>query len=362
MKSSFDYLIVGAGLTGAVIASELTKKGKKVIVVDSRDHIGGNCYTTEVESIFVHQYGAHIFHTNDKFIWDYVNSLGEFIPYVHQVKANYNNILYDLPFNLNTYQQIYQSSAEESLLQLNKDISKYNSLVPTNLEEQALKLVGDSIYNILIKGYTEKQWGRPCTELSPDIIKRLPLRVTADNNYFNDKYQGIPKFGYTSLFEKLLKNIPVKLNYKYSRTSDLKATTVIHTGMIDEYYDYCYGELEYRSLRFEHQYLPNTTFMQLPVINYTSSKIPFTRIIEHKNFLDKTTKDTIITKEYPDSYIKGKEAYYPINNDKNNQLYLKYKQLADQDGIIFCGRLGGYTYLDMDDSIREAFNLLQKLA
>ena len=361
MTSLYDYLVVGAGLTGAVIASELNRHGKKVLVVDKRSHIGGNCYTDSTTSIIVHQYGAHIFHTNKKWIWDYITSFGDFIPYIHKVKANYNDELYDLPFNLNTYQQVYKVLPEDSLVQLNRDIEKYKNLSPTNLEEQALKLVGDKIYNILIKGYTEKQWGKSCTELSPEIIKRLPLRKEANNNYFNDKYQGLPKEGYTKLIEKMLEGIEVKLNYTYTKDSNIKATKVIHTGMIDEYYNYCLGELEYRSLKFEHKALPLVQLNKYPVINYTSNKVPYTRIIEHKHFTNSSTRGTIVTYEYPEAYEKGKDAYYPINNIQSNNLYARYKLLAGQDHIIFCGRLGSYKYLDMGDSIEEAFKILEKV-
>lgn len=357
----YDYLIVGAGLTGAVLAHELNKKGKKVLVVDKRNHISGNCYTDNSTSIIVHQYGAHIFHTDKKWIWDYITSFGEFSSYKHQVKANYKGELYDLPFNLNTYQQIYKTTPEESLAQLEKDIEKYKDLNPTNLEEQALKLVGDKIYNILIKGYTEKQWGKSCTELSPEIIKRLPLRKEANNNYFNDKYQGLPKEGYTKIIEKMLEGIEVRLNYTYNKGSNIEAAQIIHTGMIDEYYNYCLGELEYRSLRFEHNALPLVQLNSYPVINYTYSETPYTRIIEHKHFNNSSTRGTIVTYEYPDTYEKGKEAYYPVNNPYNNYLYAKYKEFAEQDQIIFCGRLGGYKYLDMDDSIEEAFKILEIL-
>lgn len=356
-----DYLIVGAGLTGAVLAHELNKKGKKVLVVDKRNHIGGNCYTDTSTSIIIHQYGAHIFHTDKKWIWDYVNSFCEFIPYNHQVKANYKDELYDLPFNLNTYQQIYKTTSEESLVQLEKDIEKYKDLNPTNLEEQALKLVGDKIYNVLVKGYTEKQWGMPCKELDPEIIKRLPLRKEANNNYFNDKYQGLPKKGYTKLIEKLLEGIEVKLNYAYTKASTIRAAQVIHTGMIDEYYDYCFGELEYRSLKFEHKTLQLVQLNKYPVVNYTSKEVPYTRVIEHKHFTSSPTRYTVVTYEYPDIYKKGKEAYYPVSNESNNYLYSKYKKLAEQDKIIFCGRLGSYKYLDMDDSIEHAFAILNML-
>lgn len=361
MDRTYDYLIIGAGLTGVIIAHELHKKGKSVLVVDKRNHIGGNCYTDNSTSVIVHQYGAHIFHTNKKWIWDYITSFGEFIPYTHQVKAKYKNELYDLPFNLNTYQQIYKTTPEESLIQLNKDIEKYKNLIPTNLEEQALKLVGDKIYNVLIKGYTEKQWGKSCTELSPEIIKRLPLRKEANNNYFNDRYQGLPKYGYTEIIEKMLEGIQVRLNYNYTKDSDLKSTTIIHTGMIDEYYNYCFGELEYRSLRFEHKYLSCAELSAYSVVNYTDKEIPFTRTIEHKHFNNSCCRTTIITEEYPEVYVRGKEAYYPINNEFNDILYSRYKTLAEKEHIIFCGRLGGYKYLDMDAAIEEAFKILELL-
>ena len=360
-KYRYDYLVVGAGLTGAVIACELHKAGKSVLVVDKRSHIGGNCYTDTTTSIIVHQYGAHIFHTDRRWVWDYITSFGEFIWYRHEVLANYKGNTYNLPFNLNTYQQIYKDTPENSLQKLKSDIEQYQDVIPTNLEEQALKLVGRPIYETLIKGYTEKQWGKPCTELSPDIITRLPLRDTPDNSYFNDTYQGLPKYGYTEIIKAMLTGIQVILNYNYTKdSSDIDAEHVIHTGMIDEYYNYCFGNLEYRSLRFEHKALPCVELTRNAVINYTDKEVPYTRIIEHKHFNNSCCRATIITEEYPEVYEPGKEAYYPINNKNTAKLYSKYKKLAKKDDIIFCGRLGSYKYLDMDDAIVEAFKILNK--
>ena len=358
----YDYLIVGAGITGAVLAHELTKRNKKVLVVDKRSHIGGNCYTEVNSEILIHKYGAHIFHTNKKWIWDYITSFGEFIPYVHEVKAKYKDELYDLPFNLNTYSQVYKDSIENSLQKFKEETALYKSLQPTNLEEQALKLVGKTVYETLIKGYTEKQWGKSCKDLPPEIIKRLPFRENTNNNYFDDEFQGLPKRGYTEIINNLLKGIEVRLGYNYTKdNTEIKAVKIIHTGMIDEYYNYCLGQLEYRSLIFNQKWLPCVQVQKYPVVNYTDKEIPFTRIIEHKHFDKISCRWTVITEEYPDHYKPGKEAYYPINSDKNTKLYLEYKQLAEQDNIIFCGRLGGYKYLDMNDAIEEALMLVKNL-
>lgn len=358
----YDYLIVGAGITGAVLAYELNKIGKKVIIVDRRSHIGGNCYTEIDDGIVIHKYGAHIFHTDQKWVWDYLNKFDLFIPYEHQVKAIYNNKLYDLPFNLNTYQQIYNRSGKEALVCLEQELLEYQNLIPNNLEDQALKSVGKSIYKTLIEGYTEKQWGKACKELAPEIIKRLPLRMEANNNYFNDKYQGIPVHGYTKIIENMLSGIDIKLNYLYTKDSeDIQATTIIYTGSIDEYFNFCLGELEYRSLKFEETRLPFYQYQKYPVINYTNKEVPYTRIIEHKHFNKVSTKHTIITKEFPIPYERGGDAYYPINNEHSNNLYNQYLDLANKTNIIFCGRLGSFKYLDIDDAIIEAFKVLEKL-
>ena len=359
----YNYLIIGAGLTGSLLAYELNKIGAKVLVVDKRNHIGGNIYTETSWEIPVHKYGPHVFHTDEKWVWDYINQFATFIPYIQETLANYKDEIYNLPFNLNTFKQIYKENDSEKCIELlEKDIKENYKANPTNLEEQAINLVGPKIYKKLIKGYTEKQWDKKCTELDPSIIKRLPVRHTFDNNYFNDRYQGIPKGGYTQIIEKMLEGIELKLNFDYNKHKDeIDADKIIHTGMIDEYYDYCFGNLEYRSLRFEEQWLPYFQYQSHPVINYTDKDIPWTRIIEHKHFEKLSTKCTIITKEFPEKYEIGKEAYYPINNEINNNLYLKYLELAKKDNIIFCGRLGSYKYLDMDDTIVEAFKILNIL-
>lgn len=363
----YDYLIVGAGLFGAVCAYELNKKGKKVLVIDKRYHIGGNIYTENIEDIEVHKYGAHIFHTNNKKIWKYVNKFGEFNNFINSPIAIYKKELYNLPFNMNTFSKLWKTyTPEQTRIKIEAEKRKYNITNPTNLEEQAISLVGKTVYNKLIKGYTEKQWGKDCKELPPEIIKRLPVRYTYDNNYFDDKYQGIPEEGYTKLIENMLKGIPVKLGCDYLAHKDTyrnMAKTIIYTGPIDKYYDYCFGELEYRSLRFENEILDIDNYQGNAVVNYTERKIPYTRIIEHKHFNNKgNTSHTIITREYPQKWDKDKEPYYPINNEKNNSLYEKYKELADKEkDIVFGGRLGLYQYLNMDKTIEKALELVKEL-
>lgn len=359
----YDYLIVGSGITGSTIAYELHKQGYRVIVVEKKSHIGGAIYTEVQNEIMVHKYGAHIFHTNQKWIWDYVNNFTFFRDYNHKVIANFRDQFYNLPFNMNTFKQIFNTNNETECLQkLYLEIFKYKDINPKNLEEQALQLVGESVYEKLIKGYTEKQWGKLCTELPADIIKRLPLRFNSNDSYFEDEFQGIPAEGYTKLIENMLNGIEVKLNYDYNKhKNEIKATTIIHTGMIDEYYNYCFGKLEYRSLRFESKLLPYFQYQKYPVVNYTDKEIPYTRIIEHKHFYNTSTRWTIITKEFPELYSEGKEAYYPINTERNIKLYNEYKKLADADNIIFCGRLGFYKYLNMDQAILEAFKVVNNL-
>lgn len=361
----YDYLIVGAGLYGAVCAYELTKQGKKCLVIDKRNHIAGNVYTRNVEGINVHHYGAHIFHTSDKYIWDYVNQFAEFNNYINQPVARYKNECYNLPFNMNTFTKLWNDvfTPEEAQARIEEEKKAYNVANPKNLEEQAINLVGPTIYEKLVKGYTAKQWGRPCTELPAFIIKRLPVRFTFDNNYFNDRYQGIPIGGYTKMVEKMLDGVDVKLNCDFFQNKDelLKnAKKVIYTGPIDQYFDYCYGALEYRTVRFETEVLNKKNYQGNAVINYTEYNVPYTRIIEHKHFeFDTTSEKTVISKEYSTTWKLGDEPYYPVNNDKNNELYAKYKELADKEKkVIFGGRLGQYKYFDMHNVIKSALEML----
>ncbi len=359
----YDYLVVGSGLFGAVFAYEANKKGKKVLVVEKRSHIGGNIYTQNNDGINVHMYGAHIFHTSDKDIWDYVNQFAEFNRYTNSPVARYKGELYNMPFNMNTFSKMWGVVTPQEAKAIIDEQRAEIKGEPQNLEEQAISLVGRDIYEKLVKGYTEKQWGRKATELPSFIIKRLPVRFVYDNNYFNDKYQGIPIGGYTQIIEKMLDGIEVKLNTDFFANKDELtscADKIVFTGMIDEYFDYCYGELEYRSLKFDTEILNMENYQGNAVVNYTEYEIPYTRIIEHKHFEygcqgGKTTPHTVITKEYPKVWSKGDEPYYPVNNDKNNGLYEKYKELAaKQDNVIFGGRLGMYKYFDMHQVIAEA--------
>lgn len=358
----YDYLIAGAGLFGAVFAHEMNAKGKKCLVIDKRSHIGGNCYTEEMEGINVHKYGAHIFHTSDKKIWDYVNQFAEFNNYVNSPIAIYKNELYNLPFNMNTFSRIWNiRTPDEAKAIIKSQIEKLSISDPKNLEEQALSLVGKDVYEKLIKGYTEKQWGRSCCELPSFIIKRLPLRFTYDNNYFNDRYQGIPIGGYTRIFERLLNGIEVKLNTNYKDIGGEKiAEKIVYTGCIDEFFDYCLGELEYRSVRFETEIIDTENFQGNAVVNYTDSDIPYTRIIEHKHFEHGTQPKTVISREYSAEWKRGTEPYYPINDEKNNMLFEQYMKLAhSRSDIIFGGRLGQYKYYDMDKAIRSALDAVK---
>lgn len=361
----FDYLIVGAGLFGAVFAHEAIKDGKTCLVIDKRNHIGGNLYTENVEGINVHKYGAHIFHTSDKEVWDYVNELVEFNRYTNSPVARYRDELYNLPFNMNTFYELWGvKTPEEAKAFIEKQkaeaLEGRENQEPQNLEEQAICLAGRDIYEKLVKGYTEKQWGRRATELPPFIIKRLPVRFTFDNNYFNDKYQGIPIGGYTALIEKMLNGAEVRLDVDYLKNRDeynALADKIVFTGMIDEYFDYCYGQLEYRSLRFETEVLDTPNFQGNAVVNYTEYEIPYTRIIEHKHFEFGTQEKTVITKEYPAKWEKGDEPYYPMNDEKNNGLFKKYRELADkEENVIFGGRLGEYKYYDMHQVVRRALD------
>lgn len=362
----YDYLIVGAGLFGAVFAHEAKKVGLKCLVIERRDHAGGNIYCQSVEGINVHRYGAHIFHTDNREVWDYVNGLVQLNRFTNAPIANYRGELYNLPFNMNTFYALWGvKTPAEARAKIAEQRAEYASIVnPSNLEEQALTLCGRDIYDKLIKGYTEKQWGRKATELPAFIIKRIPMRFTFDNNYFNDAYQGIPVGGYNRLIDALLAGTEVRLSTDYFAERghwDTLARKVLFTGCIDQYYDYCYGQLEYRSLRFETERLDSPDFQGNAVVNYTDYEVPFTRIIEHKHFEYGTQPVTIITREYPDSYAPGKEPYYPINNDRNATLYNQYRDRADADkNVIFGGRLGLYTYADMDDTIAAALTLCQQ--
>lgn len=358
----YDYLVVGAGLYGAVFAHEAKQKGKSCLVVEKRDHIAGNIYCKNIENINVHVYGAHIFHTSDKFIWDYINKFAEFNNYINSPIAKYKNELYNLPFNMNTFSKMWGiSTPQEAKEIIASQIADLNITEPENLEEQALSLVGRDVYEKLIKGYTEKQWGRDCRELPAFIIKRLPLRFIYDNNYFNDRYQGIPVGGYTRIVEKLLDGIEVRLNTDYLLNKDeldSLADKVIYTGMIDRYYDYRLGVLEYRSVRFETELIETDNFQGNAVVNYTDREVPYTRIIEHKHFEFGKQPVTVISKEYSSEWKRGDEPYYPVNNEKNDALYQKYKELADrEERVIFGGRLGSYKYYDMDKVIKAALEM-----
>ena len=367
ISNKFDYLIIGAGLAGATAANILHNKGYKVIVIDKRNHIGGNCYCENIEDINIHTYGAHIFHTNNKEVWDYVNSFVIFNNYTHQVIANYKGELYNLPFNMNTFIKIFNvRTPDEVLSKINSECvirPEYN-----NLEEWVLGNVGNTIYEKLIKHYTEKQWQKKCCELPTDIIKRLPLRMTFNNNYFNDKYQGIPKNGYNELFKRMLDGIDVILDTDYFDDREFFnniADKIIYTGPIDKYFNYCFGKLDYRSLRFETEVVNTPNYQGCSVMNYTD-KTPYTRIIEHKHFETLSDNDiykntrSVITKEYPDSYIEGtNEPYYPVHTKENIDIYNKYKELSDKENkVLFIGRLAEYKYYDMDDTIE---NVLLKI-
>lgn len=365
-KMRYDYLIVGAGLFGAVFAYEMKKAGKTCLIIEKRNHIAGNIYTEEEKQIQVHKYGAHIFHTSNEEVWNYVNQFATFNHYINSPVARYGEELYNLPFNMNTFYAMWgvKTPAEAKAI-IEKQREEANIQEPKNLEEQAISLVGTDVYEKLIKGYTMKQWGKECKELPSFIIKRLPLRFTFDNNYFNDRFQGIPIGGYTQIVERMLEGIPVLTNTEYKtfikETQDTFDKTV-YTGAIDEFFDYSLGELEYRSLRFEEEILEDCeNFQGNAVVNYTEGEIPYTRIIEHKHFEFGNQKDTIITKEYPDTWQRGKDSYYPINDEKNTTLYEKYKGLAEERrDLIFGGRLGQYKYYDMDKVVEAALCCVKK--
>lgn len=361
----YDYLIVGAGLFGAVFAHEAYKKGRTCLVIDKRNNIGGNIYTESTEGINVHKYGAHIFHTSDKQIWDYVNRFAEFNNYINSPVAVYKDELYNLPFNMNTFSRMWNiRTPEQARKIIASQIADLGITEPHNLEEQALSLVGRDVYEKLIKGYTEKQWGRDCRELPAFIIKRLPLRFVYDNNYFNDRYQGIPIGGYTAIIEKMLEGIEVRTGtdyFDFIRDNKDIARKTIFTGMIDEYYGYCYGPLQYRSVRFETEVLDCENYQGNAVVNYTDREVPYTRIIEHKHFEFGKQPKTVISREYSSEWKQGMEPYYPVNNEENNALYEKYRELADKESnVIFGGRLGQYKYYDMDKVIAAALECAGK--
>jgi len=361
----YDYLIVGAGPFGAVFAYEATKRGKRVFVIDKRSHIGGNMYCEKVEDINVHKYGAHIFHTSNKEVWDYVNQFCTFNNYINSPIANYRGEIYNLPFNMNTFNKLWGVvTPQEAKEKIESQVKESSIIEPKNLEEQAISLVGKDIYEKLIKGYTEKQWGRQCTELPAFIIKRLPVRYTYDNNYFNDKYQGIPEGGYNVIFDKLLEGIDVELNVDFfERKEELlqKADKIVFTGMIDQYFDYQYGVLEYRSLRFEHEILNEENHQGNAVVNYNEREVPYTRIIEHKHFEFGKQPKTVITREYPAEWKQGDEPYYPVNNEKNAEIFRKYQELAKkEENVIFGGRLADYRYYDMHHVFERALEIVRE--
>ena len=361
----YDYLIVGSGLFGSIFAYEAGKKGKQCLVVEKRDHIGGNIYTKEVEGIQVHQYGAHIFHTSNREVWEYVQQFAEFNRYTNSPVANYKGEIYNLPFNMNTFNKLWSVvTPAEAKAKIEEQAAAYRTEHPANLEEQALNLVGKDIYEKLIKGYTEKQWGHRATELPPEIIKRLPVRYIYDNNYFNDIYQGIPIGGYTAMIEKMLAKAEVRLGVDYLEHKDeldALAEKIVYTGPIDAYYGYQFGELEYRSVSFETEVLDQPNYQGNAVVNYTEYEVPYTRIIEHKHFEFGTQEKTVISREYPAAWKKGDEPYYPVNNEKNNMLYHSYEELAKEEKkVIFGGRLGTYKYMDMHHVVAEALRVTKE--
>ena len=362
MSKKYDYLIVGAGLYGAIFAHEMTKAGRSCLVIDKRDHIGGNVYTENIEGINVHKYGAHIFHTSNREVWDYMNSFAEFNRYTNSPVARYKDELYNLPFNMNTFHELWgvitPEEAKAEIEKQKREAALPEGVEPSNMAEAAIGLVGKDIFEKLVKGYTAKQWGKPAEELPAFIIKRLPVRFTYDNNYFNDSYQGIPVGGYTAIIEKMLASADIKLKtdfFEDRAAFEESADRIVFTGMIDEYFDYRFGPLEYRSLRFEDKIIDTDNFQGNAVVNYTEYEIEYTRIIEHKHFEFGTQEKTVITYEYPAKWEKGDEPYYPMNDDKNNALFARYRALADEEkNVIFGGRLGQYKYFDMHQVVAEA--------
>ena len=367
MSGKYDFLIVGTGLFGAVSAYLLKKKGRSVLLIDKRNHVGGNVYTKNVNGINVHQYGAHIFHTSNKDVWQFVNSFVEFNRYTNSPVANYKGRLYNLPFNMNTFYQMWGvKTPEEAKAKIEEQKAEYHIENPKNLEEQAISLIGKDIYETLIKGYTQKQWGRKCTDLPAFIIQRLPVRFTFDNNYFNDKYQGIPEGGYTALIERMLEGCDVRLGVDYfdrKEELDALADRIIYTGEIDRYFNYQYGHLQYRTVTFETELLEGVeNYQGNAVVNYTDAETPYTRIIEHKHFEYGTQPDTVISKEYSKEWQSGDEPYYPVNDTRNMELYARYKALADmQENVIFGGRLAEYKYYDMHKVIERAMEVIGEI-
>ena len=366
MNKAYDYLIVGAGLFGSVFAHEARKAGKRCLVIDKRNHTGGNIYCEQVEGIAVHRYGAHIFHTDNREVWDYATSLVEFNRFTNSPLANFEGRLYNLPFNMNTFYQLWGvRTPAEAQAKIAEQRAKYAHITePANLEEQALTLCGDDIYRILIKGYTEKQWGRAATELPAFIIRRVPFRFTFDNNYFNDRFQGIPCGGYNALTDALLNGIEVRTGCDYLADRaqlDALADRILFTGCIDAFYDFKHGHLDYRSLRFEHKVMECPDFQGNAVVNYTERSVPYTRVIEHKHFNFGTQPHTVVTYEYPDDFEPGKEPYYPVNDQRNAEVYGRYRDMAaGEQHVLFGGRLAGYTYADMDDTIAAALALARR--
>jgi UDP-galactopyranose mutase len=358
----YDYLIVGSGFFGSICAYELNKKGYKVCVIESRNHIGGNCYTSNKDGINIHEYGPHIFHTSNDDVWNWINQFVSFNNFTLRPVANYKDEIYSLPFNMWTFSKLWNVTHPDQAKRIIEQQSDHIK-EPTNLEEQAIKLVGTDVYEKLIKGYTEKQWRKPATELPKEIIKRLPIRFTYDNNYFNDKYQGIPVGGYTQIFEKLLEGIEVKLNINYFTDILPEHNKVIYTGPIDKFYDYRFGELEYKTTVFEHKELQTDNYQGIAMMNYTDVEIPFTRCIEHKHFESNDSKNTWITYEYPTEYkADSTEPYYPVNDEENTNKYIQYKELATkEENIYFGGRLAEYKYYDMHQVIESALNFVNKL-
>ncbi|MEE1352469.1 MAG: UDP-galactopyranose mutase [Acutalibacteraceae bacterium] len=356
----YDVLCVGAGLFSAVVAEQALQRGKSVLVLEKRDHIAGNIYTEKVQGIDVHRYGAHIFHTSNKNIWDYAGQFAEFNHFINEPIANYHGEIYNLPFNMNTFAQMFHiATPQEAQAVLDNERGEVTG-EPQNLEEQAIKLVGRTVYTKLVKGYTEKQWGRSCKDLPPFIIRRLPVRMTYDNNYFNDRFQGIPVEGYTAMVENMLRGADVQTGIDFLADKDKwlsAADTVVYTGPIDAYFGWSLGKLEYRSLRFETELLDTDNFQGNAVVNYTAREVPYTRIIEHKHFTFGDQPVTVVTREYPAEWQEGMEPYYPVKDEKNDTLYQKYRELAKDTGVYFGGRLGQYRYYDMDDTIEAALAL-----
>lgn len=363
--SQYDYLVVGAGITGAIFAHEARRAGKACLVIDRRDHVAGNIYTKDIDGINVHMYGAHIFHTSMRDVWDYVNCFAEFNNYINSPVAYYKGEVYNMPFNMNTFSKMWPGVVKpaDARAKIDEQIAAEGIGEPANLEEQALSLVGRDIFEKLVKGYTEKQWGRDCTELPASIIRRLPCRFTYDNNYFNDRYQGIPMGGYTKMIENMFEGTEVRCGVEYAELVAAEpdiADRVIYCGPIDAFYDYKLGTLEYRSLRFESEQLDEHDHQGVAVVNYTEREVPYTRIIEHKHFEFGQQETTIVTREYPADWKPGDEPYYPINDARNSALYEKYAELAASEGrVVFAGRLGGYKYYDMDKAVAAAFDVVR---